>query len=130
MSDDQLLSALRNLEVELHRPECRSNTERLDELLHDSFFEIGRSGRRWSRSDILNELPNENMSYNIVSREFSIHVVTEKTVLLTYQSANKREPGELSRFCARTSLWQETPGGWKMRFHQGTDISEFRGNAT
>jgi len=129
MNNDQLLSKLRGLEVEFHLPECRSNVERLDGLLHESFFEIGRSGRRWSKSDILNSLANDKLNYRIISQDFAIQVVATQIVLLSYLSANKQDSGELSRYCARTSLWQETPGGWKMRFHQGTATIEFEENA-
>jgi len=130
MSETKLLTRLRSLEIELHKPYCRSNAERLDELLHESFFEIGRSGRRWDKSAILSELPTEKLSYTIVSERFSVQVVAEQIVLLSYLSANKSESGKLSRYTARTSLWEETNQGWKMRFHQGTATSEFEENAT
>ncbi len=53
MTDDTLLSHLRDLEVALHQPEVRSDASRLDELLHDSFVEFGRSGRSYSKADLL-----------------------------------------------------------------------------
>lgn len=130
MSETQLLTSLRRLEVELHQPECRSSAECLDALLHDSFFEIGRSGRRWSKSDILSDLPTEILGYSIISQGFIVQVVAEHIALLSYLSAHKSESGELSRYTARTSLWQKTNQGWKMRFHQGTATSEFKEDAT
>lgn len=130
MNEHQLLSKLQSLEIELHQPGCRTNAERLDALLHDSFFEIGSSGRKWSKKDILEELPKENPNHIIISQDYAVEEIAEKTALLTYLSANKHETGELSRYCARTSLWQYTLQGWKMRFHQGTATSAFSENTT
>ncbi len=46
---------IKNLEVELLQPEVRKSKERLNELLADDFFEIGESGKKYSKQDILNE---------------------------------------------------------------------------
>lgn len=39
-----MFDAVVNLEIELHSPAVRRNITRLEELLHDEFIEIGRSG--------------------------------------------------------------------------------------
>ena len=130
MSENQLLDELRSLEVELHQPVCRSIADRLNAILHESFYEIGRSGRRWNKADILSELPTAKSNYKIISQDFSFQVVEEQVFLLSYLSAHKSESGQLSRYCARTSLWQKTRQGWKMRFHQGTAVPEFAVNVT
>jgi len=44
MGKKELLDRLRSLEIDLHKVEVRNNRNRLDELLHPSFMEIGRSG--------------------------------------------------------------------------------------
>ena len=62
MEMDELLQHLREREVALHQPGVRADVNRLEELLHESFAEIGRSGRSYSRADILEELPLENTS--------------------------------------------------------------------
>ena len=45
MVTDDLLHHLRELEVALHQPDFRYDPARLDQLLHESFAEFGRSGR-------------------------------------------------------------------------------------
>ncbi|MBD1821528.1 GNAT family N-acetyltransferase [Cyanobacteria bacterium FACHB-DQ100] len=54
-----LLSTLRELECELHQPQCRSDRERLAQLLAPDFREFGRSGASYSRDDTLAMLPLE-----------------------------------------------------------------------
>lgn len=44
-----LLSVLQSLEIQLHLPAMRNNTEIVGELLHDEFEEVGRSGRRYDK---------------------------------------------------------------------------------
>jgi len=115
-----LLKRLRKLEVELHQPEVRSNANRLSELLHESFTEIGRSGQRYSRSDILEQLPVENRSGTVWSGQFSVEEIVPDLALLTYISAQIDASGGKSRRTLRSSLWQRTSKGWQVRFHQGT----------
>jgi hypothetical protein len=66
-----LLDTLRSLEVELHHPGVRCNRERLEQLLTEDFFEVGRSGRQYTRSTVIEFLLNENsqpaMSPNLLN---------------------------------------------------------------
>ena len=50
-----LLEELRSLETELHKDETRRNRQRMETLLHADFLEVGRSGGRYKRSEILEE---------------------------------------------------------------------------
>lgn len=120
MARDDLLIHLRDLEVALHQPDVRSDTERLDELLHDSFVEFGRSGRSYNKADILRELPLQRPSGTLWSQDFSVVEIAAGVALLTYRSADLDANGEMSRHTLRASLWQRTARGWQMRFHQGT----------
>ena len=120
MYSADLLKRLRKLEVKLHQPEVRSNANRLSELLHESYTEIGRSGRRYSRSDILKQLPLENPTGTVWSGEFSVEEIGPDLALLTYLSARIDASGGKSRRTLRSSLWQRTSKGWQIRFHQGT----------
>ena len=129
MNSEKLLEKLRNLEVELHQPEARSNRKRLDALLHESFIEFGRSGRSYRKAGIIEQLSLEKSLESIWSQDFSVEEISEGIALLMYKSAHKNETGELTRHTNRTSLWQHTSHGWQMRFHQGTAIDEFVANA-
>lgn len=115
-----LLEELRQLEVELHRSDTRRNVARLQELLHADFEEFGRSGRRFSRDQILSEFAANTEILNVVSLDFRLMKVGDGIALLTYVSAHKGESGKLHRHTLRSSLWVRGDRGWQMLFHQGT----------
>jgi hypothetical protein len=115
-----LLEKLRSLEAELHTVEVRRNAERLESLLHPDFVELGRSGRRYSRADILDEFERSSELPNVHSRNFELAVLAEGIVLLTYASSHEDGEGKEFRHTLRCSIWVCTQTGWQMRFHQGT----------
>ena len=120
---------VKRFEVELHQPDVRSNAERVKTLLHKSFVECGRSGRIYQRKDILEALSGEGAGRSVWSQDFSMEEISDGVVLLTYLSAHIDSDEELSRHTFRSSLWQQTPHGWQMRFHQGTPIDVFEQRA-
>jgi hypothetical protein len=118
---DELLRRLRDLEVELHLLETRQNRERLEQLLHPDFVEFARSGRRYSRQEVLAEYSEAAATLEPVRVEqFDLAEIGRGTVLVTYLSTHETATGELCRRTVRSSLWLETEKGWQMRFHQGT----------
>jgi len=125
MGTNNLLQELRDLEVTLHQPEVRRDRRRLDELLHESFVEFGRSGRIYSKADILEQLPEESAPARIWSQDFAVAELADGLALLTYRSAAIDAGGGLSRHSLRSSVWQRTARGWQMRFHQGTPTDTF-----
>ena len=116
---------LKKLEVELHQASVRSDRTRLECLLHDSFMECGRSGRVYDRKEILDEISDETMDYSVWSQDFDAKKLSDELVLMTYRSAHINPHGSLTHHSFRSSLWQRTKSGWKMRFHQGTPTEEF-----
>ena len=121
---------VKQLEVELHQPMVRSDAERVSTLLHESFMEIGRSGRFYNRNEILEELSKEESGSPVWSQDFVAKEISGGLILLTYKSAHINSEGELSSHTFRSSLWQQTPHGWQVRFHQGTPTGAFVRHAT
>jgi hypothetical protein len=120
-----LFEQLRDLEVELHRLETRRNRERLEQLLHPDFLEFARSGRRFSRNEVLEEFAAVGAALETVRVEqLEFAEIGPGIVLVTYLSAHRTEAGDLHRHTLRSSLWIETETGWRMRFHQGTPANE------
>jgi len=121
MKGGDLLEHLRALETELHLLETRQNRNRLEQLLHPDFVEFARSGRRYSRSEVLAEFSAGGPTMQAVHAEnFELAEFTHGFALLTYLSAHKGLGGELYRRTLRSSLWVAAEAGWRMRFHQGT----------
>ena len=54
--DDELIASAWHAEEALLTTSARSDAERLAELLASDFYEIGQSGRRWSRDEIIASL--------------------------------------------------------------------------
>ncbi len=125
ISKEILLDRLRELEISLHQPTVRSNADRLEELLHESFAEIGRSGQSYCKADIVRQLSSEERSAVIWAQDFVMHEIGDDIVLLTYKSGHLDSEGDVSRHTLRSSLWQRTELGWRVRFHQGTPTPPF-----
>ena len=123
MENDDLLATLRTLERKLHRVDQSTPVAQIEALLHPDFEEFGRSGRRYSRADIVDELMSVAVHRNVVSGEYAVRRVADGLALLTYRSAHRRKSGALHRQSLRSSLWQKTAAGWQMLFHQGTPIA-------
>jgi hypothetical protein len=121
-----LLERLRDLETELHRSETRRNRSRMESLLHPDFVELARSGRRYSRNEVLEEFQGGGVMEPVHAQDFELSEVGPGIALLTYRSAHAGPTGDLFRHSLRSSLWIETQGGWRIRFHQGTPVETFQ----
>ena len=101
--------------------ETRKNRARLEQLLHPDFVEFARSGRQYSRSEVLEEFSNSDVTMEAVHAEsFELADLGQELALLTYLSAHRGPDGALYQRTLRSSLWVATEVGWRMRFHQGT----------
>lgn len=118
-----LLEEIRILETVMHMIEARRDRQRMETLLHPDFVEFGRSGRRYTRDDILNEFGPASVLPTIRSGDFGLDVLAEGIALLVYASAHEDADGNQSRHTLRSSVWVCTATGWQIRFHQGTPTS-------
>jgi hypothetical protein len=119
---DDLLTTLRALEVELHHPGTGCSRQRLEQLLHPDFHEVGRSGRAYTRETVIAFLAAQARPPQVVSDSFAVALLAPGVALLTYRSA-ELAPGVGSgpvHHALRSSLWLHTPAGWQLRHHQGT----------
>ncbi|WP_017299147.1 DUF4440 domain-containing protein [Nodosilinea nodulosa] len=130
MDQVSLLSILRELECELHQPQCRGDRDRLGQLLAADFREFGRSGASYTRDDMLASLPLETAAPQIHAQDFAVQELADSVVLLTYRSAHRSPSGELYRHTNRSSIWRLDSTGWRMVFHQGTPTDPFDQSAT
>ena len=120
------MELLREKEVALHAYEVRSDVGRLEALLHPEYLEIGYSGETYSRSSILEKLPQKTCeNHRIWSQSYEFYSLSQDTVLLLYLSANLHPSGRLFRHAKRASVWVSEQGTWKLRFHQATPVDDF-----
>lgn len=119
-----LLNHLQALEVELHHPGVCCSRERLEQLLHPHFHEVGRSGRPYSRETVITYLASFSASPPVTSDAFLVVAMGADVALLTFRSAHVTQDGSREMHTLRSSLWVNSVNGWQLRYHQGTPAAD------
>jgi hypothetical protein len=85
------------------------------------FWEVGASGRRYSRQFVLDTLEvqykNPTMDVWEISGFYCFEVAADN-YLVNYTLIQGR------RVTRRATLWRRTPDGWQILYHQGTALAE------
>lgn len=110
---------LRGSEEALLDPAVRRDRTRVGELLADDFVEFGSSGRMWTRNEILDLLAGETHE-PIHMADFECALLAEDVALITYRASRTDALRGIRISSLRSSIWTKKPGGWRLRFHQGT----------
>lgn len=114
-------STLTNILDELRQFEPLFHTGHdADRIAAATFWEVGASGRRYSRDyvlDVLRQRAADPMSEEWVADDFDIAPAGIDHYLLTY---TLRQPGRVTR---RLTVWQRTGGQWQAIYHQGTVVT-------
>jgi hypothetical protein len=114
-SDDDAIRQAIEWELRLLDPAVRANEALLTATISPDFFEIGQSGRRWNRAEIVAALIADPGGSTHAS-EITGRALAEGLVLVEYVTT---EPEHSVR---RTSLWARSSGDWQILFHQGTRV--------
>src|SRR5579875_3765651 len=123
-TDPELLPVLAELERRepiFHRGEFGYHAGDFDRLMAPDYWEIGASGRRYSRSFIMGMLaanpPVDSGGSGWKTSEFGCRRLGPETYLLTYTLDQN------GRLTHRSTIWRHTGPDWQILFHQGTVIS-------
>lgn len=114
---EDLVAAAWRSEEALLTPHVRNDPERLGRLLADDFTEIGQSGRRWTRDEIIAALvstTDPTTDASLTDRE--ARLIAPDVVQLSYRL---RFGTRISR---RSSLWRRDHDELRCIFHQGTPV--------
>lgn len=111
---------LERLEEGLWREEFRFDAKRMDEVIAEDFFEIGRSGRVYQRDDIL-AVPRGPIAARLPLQDFRVRLLAPSVAQVTYNSAVTYDG--VYEYGRRSSIWTRGPNGWLLRFHQGTPMT-------
>ena len=102
-------------EWSLWRAETRFDRAYMEQILAPDFFEYGRSGRVYTRAQCLDAAPVE---FSTALDGMRIRLIDPNVAQITYISRVTYGPEvEIGN---RSSIWSRVPGGWQLRFHQGT----------
>jgi hypothetical protein len=111
------LISLRSLELSLWRSETRYNRSYMEATLAPEAFEFGRSGRRYTRADLLPKA-NDRQDIDASLHDLTVHGLSSEVALVTYISEVHHAGG--TEWANRSSIWDRLSGHWQLRFHQGT----------
>lgn len=121
----EVLQDLRGLEPIFHRPELGAARTDFEAATAPDFWEVGASGRRYSRDHVLDVLQDRHQVASHLALEdtweaadFACRELGSDTYLLTYTLLQ----GE--RRTRRASIWRRCAEGWKIIFHQGTLVED------
>jgi hypothetical protein len=115
-----VLEQLRQREPVFHRLEQGSTRADLENMTDAEFFEVGASGRRYSRDYVLDVLekrfadPGEDVWE---CSDFHCLQLARDTYLVTYTLLQQKQ-----RKTRRASIWRRSREGWKIVYHQGTVV--------
>ena len=117
-----VLEELKRREPIFHRPEFLSSQAALEAMTVADFWEVGASGRRYSRDYVLEtvaeRLTDEALEDEWQSEEFHCRELAADVYLLTY---TLKQGGRVTR---RATIWQRHGRDWQAVFHQGTLVRE------
>jgi uncharacterized protein YhfF/N-acetylglutamate synthase-like GNAT family acetyltransferase len=94
-------------------------------VLAPDLLEIGSSGRRWTRAEILEALHAEPPNDAIAIESFDLSELAADVLLATYDAVATDLDGVATRR-RRSSTWIRGGDRWQLRFHQGTPVPNDR----
>jgi hypothetical protein len=115
-----ILADLSSREPIFHRPEFGTTRADFDNLMVEDYWETGASGRRYERARILDLLESRYSAPQTDVWEtsgFHCRKLAEDVYLLTCTLLQDK-----TRLTRRATIWQRTPEGWKIVYHQGTIV--------
>lgn len=121
----EVLQDLRDREPIFHRPELGATRADFEAATAPGFWEVGASGRRYSRDHVLDVLEDRHQVASHLALEdaweasdFACRELGSDTYLLTYTLLQGQ------RRTRRASIWRRSAEGWKILFHQGTLVED------
>ena len=116
---EEIAAHLRACEEMLLASVTRRNRVSVAAMLAEDFFEIGASGRHWTREEILELLESEEYSPPSME-DFQCLSIADGVALVTYRTVRLDRASGNQSVTLRSSIWTHENGDWRMRFHQGT----------
>lgn len=114
-----VLEELRLREPIFHRSELGTARHDYEAMTDEGFWEVGASGKRYSREFVLQVLENrapDPEESKWLTRDLQCREIAAHNYLVTYTLYQG------PRVTRRATLWRRTEGGWKVLYHQGTIV--------
>lgn len=117
---EPILEELLQREPIFHRPEFGTSRAEFEEMMAPEFWEVGASGRRYSREVVLDTLESRGSTpgeERWTKEDAHCQRLSPDTYLLTYTLKQG------TRITRRATIWRDCAGAWKIVYHQGTIVS-------
>lgn len=107
----------------MHGPAWPTDRDSLERRLAPEFWEVGASGRVYTREVVISELTTRNadpMDSTWVVSDFACDDLSDDTYIVTYLLQQGERPTR------RLTLWRRSGAGtWQALYHQGTVVDRF-----
>jgi hypothetical protein len=121
----EILRELSGREPIFHHPELGTTRADFERMTDEAFWEVGASGRRYSRHHVLDVLEDRHQVASHLALEdtwetadFACRELGSDTYLLTYTLLQGQ------RKTRRATVWRRSAESWKILFHQGTVVED------
>jgi hypothetical protein len=117
---ERILETLKEREPIFHRRQFGTARADLETMICEEFWEIGASGKVYSREFVISNLLERYKKpepHSWPCQDFSIQQLAECVFLVSYTLI---EPNRTTR---RVTLWRRENESWKIAFHQGTIVA-------
>ncbi len=118
---ERVLRDLIDREPLFHRRELGTTRRDFENMTEPEFWEVGASGRRYSRQYVLDTLEERHSKPHDdpwETRDFHCLELAPDNYLLTYTLL---QGDHVTR---RATLWRWRPTGWRIVYHQGTIVED------
>lgn len=123
ITEPKLLDILEELKIRepiFHKPAFGTTRNDFEKMIDTSFWEVGASGRRYSREYVLDVLEerSKNRTENIwKTKDYHCLEIAKDNYLLTYTLSQGK------RITRRATIWRRFGADWKIVYHQGTIVN-------
>jgi hypothetical protein len=117
MQYSELKEKLFRYEIDFFCAEFCKDVNNLESRLGEDFYEIGSSGAKITRDEVIQVLSGLVEDREIEISEFAVNMLDEDTTLVRYKASFKENDKESWRI----SIWKRQKGDWVMFYHQGTE---------
>lgn len=119
---EEIVAELREREPVFHREPRDGGREHLESMTVADFFEIGASGRIYSREHVIDRVAGrwerDEPEADSQIEEFSVRQIGPHAFLATYTL--QLSDGHATRTSRRASVWTNRAERWQILYHQGT----------
>ena len=120
----QLAERIKDLEEMLLHSDMQENPTLINELLAETFEEIGYSGSINSRQAVVDWLLIKNKKDRWLLSDFKVSVLSADIVLAVYRAQKVWDGEQTTTASTRSSIWKRHGRQWKMMFHQASKLSK------